>query len=327
MTEVALPGFFDLQVNGFAGVDFNDPATSAVELQTAIGALRTTGVTRFLPTLITAPLDRFVACARQLARCPDPAVAGIHLEGPYLAEAARGAHPAAHLRPATVDDFCRRQDAAAGRIVLVTLAPEVPGALTLIEWLVARGVRVAVGHTMADAACLAEAVRAGAVLSTHLGNGCPPLLPRHPNPIWDQLAEDGLHASLIGDGHHLPAAVIKVMVRAKGPDRIVLVTDAIAAAARPPGRHRLGDVVVDLSPEGRVTVAGTDRLAGSAGTLDAAVGRVARWTGLPLPVVAAMASTTPAALLGLSPAGRVIADWDSASGRLAVLRVEELAPG
>jgi N-acetylglucosamine-6-phosphate deacetylase len=122
--DVELPGFFDLQVNGFAGVDFNDPQLTDDDLARAIGALRATGVTRFLPTLITGPRDRFLACAQILAACPDPAVAGLHMEGPYLAAAARGAHPAQHLAPPSFDDFQRRQEAAAGRILLVTLAPE-----------------------------------------------------------------------------------------------------------------------------------------------------------------------------------------------------------
>src|SRR6185503_543562 len=133
------------------------------------------------------------------------------------------------LREATIDDFQRRQDAAGGRIVLVTLAPEVPGAVRLIEYLVGNGVRAAIGHTAAEPAQIAEAIAAGATLATHLGNGCAQWLPRHPNPIWELLAADDVFASLIVDGHHLPRATVRAMVRAKGTARTILVSDATAA--------------------------------------------------------------------------------------------------
>jgi N-acetylglucosamine-6-phosphate deacetylase len=319
--RVELPGFFDLQVNGFGGIDFNDPAISQEEFARAIAAQRATGVTRFLPTLITSPFEPFARCARTLAACTDPAVAGIHMEGPYLAYDARGAHPPEHLAPASIEDFQRRQEAAGGRIVLVTLAPEVPGALPLVEHLVASGVRVAIGHTCATAEQVREAVAAGASLSTHLGNGSPRVIPRHPNFIWEQLAADELVASLIVDGHHLAPSVVKVMVRAKGAERVVLVTDAIKAAAQPPGRYTIGAVDVELSPAGRVTLVGGDTLAGAAITMDAEVANTVRFTGLPLEVAAAMASTGPARVVGQAAAGRVIADWDPERCALRVERV------
>jgi N-acetylglucosamine-6-phosphate deacetylase len=131
--RVVLPGFFDLQVNGFAGVDFNDPAVTVDQFDRAAAALRRTGVTRFLPALITSSTEAFVSCARKLAAWRHPAAVGIHMEGPYLAPDARGVHPLEHLAPASVDDFERRQEAAGGRILVVTLAPEVPGALPLIR--------------------------------------------------------------------------------------------------------------------------------------------------------------------------------------------------
>jgi N-acetylglucosamine-6-phosphate deacetylase len=240
--RLELPGLVDLQVNGFAGVDFSDPAASASDLARAAAAIEKTGVTRFLATLITSPLDGFSACARLLARSTIPAVAGIHMEGPYISpeDGFRGAHAREHVRAADRDDFERRQDAAEGKIRLVTLAPEVGGALDLIEHLVASGVRVAIGHTAASGAQVRDAVRAGATLSTHLGNGCASLLPRHPNVIWEQLGEDALLASFIVDGHHLPPATVRSMVRAKTPARTILVTDAMAAAGMPPGAYTLG---------------------------------------------------------------------------------------
>jgi N-acetylglucosamine-6-phosphate deacetylase len=303
--QVAIaPGFFDLQVNGFAGVDFNDPATKPRAVASALVAMRRTGVTRCLPTLITSSFESFAACAANVLGCGDAAVAGLHMEGPYISphDGPRGAHPRAHVSAASIDDFERRQEAAQGRIKLVTLAPEVPGALELIEFLSRREIRVAIGHTAANTAEIEDAVAAGATMSTHLGNGCAGVLPRHPNVIWDQLANDELVASLIVDGHHLPASVVRAMVRAKGIQRTILVTDAIAAAGSPPGRYRLGELDVELDATGRVAAPGAANLAGSALTMDRAVANVVRFTGLSLEDVLPMASTIPASFLGLETA-------------------------
>ncbi len=233
--QIKFPGLFDFQVNGFGGVDFNNPRTTQEDMAHAIKAVRATGVTRFLPTLITSPFERFAKCAKTLVQTGRPEIVGIHMEGPYVSpeDGPRGAHPRDCVVAASVEDFARRQDAAGGRIKLVTLAPEVPGAMRLIEHLAASGVRVAIGHTAASSEQIGDAVKAGATLSTHLGNGCAHSLPRHPNYIWEQLANDSLFASLIVDGHHLPAATVKTMVRAKTPKRIFLVTDAVAAAGCP----------------------------------------------------------------------------------------------
>jgi N-acetylglucosamine-6-phosphate deacetylase len=320
---VELPGLVDLQVNGFVGVDFTDPALTSEGVLKAVAAIEKTGVTRFLPTLITSSLETFAACARALVRAKHAAIAGIHMEGPYISpeDGPRGAHPRAFVRAADVDGFRRRQEAAEGHIRLVTLAPEAPGALPLIEYLVASEVRVAIGHTGATGAQIADAVKAGATLSTHLGNGCANMLPRHPNVIWEQLGEDRLLASFIVDGHHLPPATVKSMVRAKTPGRSILVTDAIAAAGMPPGRYTLGGQEVELSPTGRVAVPGAPNLAGSALRLDAAIGNTVRFTGLPLEDVVPMASTRPAEYIGIPTTGKVVAQWDPGACALRVERV------
>jgi N-acetylglucosamine-6-phosphate deacetylase len=320
MQSIEFPGLFDLQVNGFGGIDFNDPGLTVDRAAEALERMRATGVTRCLPTLITAPLERFAASARVLARMTDAAIAGIHMEGPYLSpeDGARGAHPREHVAPPTLDDFRRRQDAAAGRIVLVTLAPELPGALPLIEHLVASGVRAAIGHTAATPPQIADAIAAGATLATHLGNGCAAMLPRHPNAIWELLAADGVLASLIVDGHHLPPSTVKAMIRAKGVDRTILVTDAIAAAGCAPGAYRIAGVDCVLAGDGRVSLPGTPYLAGSSLTLDRAIGNTVRVTGLAIADVIPMASTTPAGYLGMTPAGTVTADWNAETGELRV---------
>ena len=321
--RIELPGLFDLQVNGFGGVDFNSPDLTHEEVVEALDRMRRTGVTRCLPTLITSPLDGFAACAGVLAAVRDPAIAGFHMEGPYISpvEGARGAHPLAHIAPATPDDFARRQEACEGRIRLVTLAPEVPGALELTEDLVESGVRVAIGHTAATPQQIADGIAAGATLATHLGNGCPQMLPRHPNPIWELLAADQVYMSLIVDGHHLPSSTVKAMVRAKGSGRTILVTDAIAAAGCPPGSYVLGGVACELGRNGRVSLPGTPYLAGSALTMDGAIANTIRFTGLPPSEVFAMASTIPAAFLGDRPAGTVTAEWEA--GELRIVGVRE----
>jgi len=321
--RLELPGLFDLQVNGFGGIDFNGPDLTADRAAEAVERMRATGVTRCLPTLVTSSFAAFARSARVLARTTSPAIAGIHMEGPYLSaeDGARGAHPLEHVAPATLDDFNRRQDAAGGRIVLVTLAPEVAGAMTLIEHLVASGVRVALGHTAADARQIGDAVAAGATLATHLGNGCPQMLPRHPNVIWELLAADRLFASLIVDGHHLPPATVKAMVRAKSPGRTMLVTDAMAAAGCAPGRYTIGGLSCDVAADGRVSLPGTPYLAGSALSMDRAIANTVRFTGLSVDAVIPMASTIPASYLGTTTSGTVIAEWETETGELQIRRV------
>jgi len=320
--QIEFPGFFDLQVNGFAGVDFNEPCTPE-QLHHAATEIRATGVTQFLPTIITSSRDHFASCVHPLLHFADAAIAGIHLEGPYISplDGARGAHPREQVCDASIEDFKWRQDAAQGRIVLVTIAPEVPNALALIEYLVAQKIRVAIGHTAATPEQIRDGINAGATLSTHLGNGCANLLPRHPNFIWEQLAADELCASLIVDGHHLPAATVKSMVRAKTPARTILVTDAIAAAGCAPGVYTISGMQVELQASGRVAAPGAANLAGSSLAMNDAVANTVRFTGLALADVLPMASVQPANYLGLDPRGTVIADWDESNYALSVTTV------
>jgi N-acetylglucosamine-6-phosphate deacetylase len=291
----------------------------------ALAALRRHGVTQVLPTIISGPVDRYERCARTLLQAGALAILGLHMEGPYISpeDGARGAHRREDTAPASIDDFKRRQDIAGGRVRIVTVAPEVAGALALIEHLRDTGVRVAIGHTAASPEQIREAVRAGATLSTHLGNGCAQMLPRHPNFLWEQLAADELLASIIVDGHHLPAATVKSMVRAKTPRRVVLVTDAIAAAGQPPGDYQLGALTVRLDQNGRVAVPGQPNLAGSALSMDRAIANTTRFAGVILDDALAMASTTPAEYLGLKPSGSLDLEWDPMTYTLRVLKVDD----
>ena len=328
LRTLEMPGLFDLQVNGFAGVDFNAPALAADRVAEALLLMRAPGDTRCQPTLITSSFERFAENARVLARMPAAAIAGIHMEGPYLSpeDGPRGAHPREHVTDATIENFHRRQEAAEGRIALVTLAPECPGALPLIELLVASGVRVAIGHTAATPQQIADAISAGATLATHLGNGCAQMLPRHPNAIWELLAADDVHASVIADGHHLPPATVKAMIRAKGVDRTILVTDAMAAAACAPGAYTIGGVECALDETGRVSLPGTPYLAGSSLTLDRAIENTVRFTGLAIDDVIPMASTIPARWLGTDTAGTVTAHWDETAGNLDIRGIAYTKP-
>ncbi|MEJ7710352.1 MAG: N-acetylglucosamine-6-phosphate deacetylase [Pyrinomonadaceae bacterium] len=324
--NVEFPGFFDLQVNGFAGVDFNDPDATTDRILYAIERLQATGVTRFLPTLITSDFNSFAQCAETLNALSHQSVAGIHMEGPYISpeDGPRGAHSRRWVVAGTIDDFERRQQAARGRIVLVTLAPEVNGALKLTEHLVQSGVRVAIGHSNATTQQIRDAVSAGATLSTHLGNGCAQSLLRHPNLIWEQLASDDLTATLIVDGHHLPPATVKTMIRAKTTSRVILVTDAMAAAGCQPGVYKIGESLVELSLDGRVAAPGALNLAGSALAMNDAVANTVRYTGLTLSEVLSMATTLPARYLGLEPMGCVKGRWDESE---CVLQIDSVSVG
>jgi N-acetylglucosamine-6-phosphate deacetylase len=295
------PGWIDLQVNGFAGVDYNSAETPREEIARSVDALFATGVTRFFPTVITGAPKLMEAALRNLARSrgelpSGSAIEGFHVEGPHIGaeDGPRGAHPRAWVRPPDLDEFRRWQAAAGGLVRIVTLSPEWPGAPRYIETIVAEGVTAAIGHTAATAAQIADAVSAGARMSTHLGNGAHAILRRHPNYIWDQLAEDRLMAGFIVDGIHLDASFLKVALRAKGVERGVLVTDAATPACAAPGRYRLGDLEIELTAENRVVLAGSDKLAGSALRMDRGVENLMRLVGLPLSDAVRMATVNPA---------------------------------
>ena len=319
------PGFIDLQVNGFAGVDYNLPEASHEEIARSIAVMFSTGVTRFFPTVITGSPERMhgalanLAAARESLECGE-AMAAFHVEGPWISpdDGPRGAHPLAWVRPPDLDEFHRWQDAARGNVRLVTLSPEWPDAPRTIEQLAREGVVISIGHTRASAAQIRDAVSAGATLSTHLGNGAHPTLPKTANYIWEQLADDRLHASFIVDGIHLPDAFLRAALRSKGISRSVLVTDAVMPAMCSPGFYDLGDVAVELKSDQRVVLRGGDRLAGSSLRMDRAIENVIRIAGVSLDDAIAMATLNPARV------GRVADSQDSVKLRLSGGRVEIL---
>ena len=312
------PGWIDLQVNGFAGVDYNSPGASHADIARSIRAILQTGVTRFYPTVITGPPDNMIGALSNLAEAREAswegaAMEAFHLEGPYISpeDGPRGAHPERWVRPPDLDEFQRFQEAARGNIRLVTLSPEWPDTPWFVEAVVREGVVVSIGHTRATALQIEAAVSAGATLSTHLGNGAHAVLPRHPNYIWDQLAEDRLSASFIADGIHLGPPFLKAALRAKGLERALLVTDAVMPAGCAPGPYKLGEVDVELHGDGSVRMAGGTRLAGSALRMDRAIENVMRMAGVSLADAITLATRNPARagrvagrLRGLNPGER-----------------------
>ena len=299
-------GLVDLQVNGFAGVDFNaGPGLTAAAMDHALSAMRATGVRMCLPTIITATpgalAARFAALDAAIsasslgpAMCP-----GYHLEGPFLnpADGYAGCHPAAAMTAPDAGLIARLEDGLARPILMVTLAPELPGAEAAIRAARASGKLVAVGHSAADPAVLAMAAACGAGMVTHLGNGLPHTLLKFDNALMAGLAEDRLAASFIADGIHVPAFALKVLMRAKEPSRCLLVTDATAAAAVPPGRYRFAGMDIERAEDGTVRVPGGRSLAGSSLCLDQAVRNVMDWGLATRSEALAMASANPLALL------------------------------
>jgi N-acetylglucosamine-6-phosphate deacetylase len=299
------PALFDLQINGCDGISFNSEKLTPENVRHVVDVCRRHGIASLCPTLVTnshAALHHgFTTLCRACEQDAEVArsVPGFHLEGPYISpeDGPRGAHPRQHVRPPDRDEFQRLQDAAGGRIILTTLAPEQEGALVFIEWLTARGVVVALGHTGATPANIRDAIRAGARLATHLGNGCHALLPRHENYLWEQLAADELWASFICDGHHLPVPVVRCLLRAKTPERSILTCDASSLAGLPPGRYREWGADFEVLPGGKVVVSGTPYLAGSGVFLDACLDFVLRHTNVTLRQALDMAGAQPRALL------------------------------
>jgi N-acetylglucosamine-6-phosphate deacetylase len=253
------------------------------------------------------------------------------VEGPHIGieDGPRGAHPKRWVRRPDFHEFRRWQDATGGRVRIVTLSPEWPEAPRYIERIVGEGVVASIGHTAASAEQIAAAVAAGASLSTHLGNGAHAVMRRHPNYIWDQLAEDRLMADFIVDGIHIGASFLKTALRAKGIERSVLVTDASAPAGAAPGRYYLGEQAVDLTEDNRVVLAGTEKLAGSALRMDRAVENVIQVTGVSLAdavrmatINAAKAGRVSGRALGIAAGERAdLVQFTCSSGRIEVTAV------
>lgn len=302
------PGLFDFQINGFAGVDFQNDALTGAELARSLAALRRDGVGSLFITLITDEEERLCARFARFERflAADPIarsmIAGYHLEGPWLSPEVgyRGAHPPGPMCAPTEAAFARLQAAAGGRIRLVTLAPEWPESSSFIAHVVRQGVHVSLGHTNATEAQIDEAIRAGARFCTHLGNGVPLSLPRHDNVVQRLLARDELTACFVPDGIHLPPFVLRNFVRAKPPGKFLFTTDAMAAAGAPPGHFRIGALEITVAEDGVAREPG-GHFAGSSLTPSRGVALTAQFLGLDPAEARRLWSDAAAQAFGVSP--------------------------
>ncbi|WP_372632871.1 N-acetylglucosamine-6-phosphate deacetylase [Cohnella sp.] len=307
-------GWIDLQVNGANGGDFNGQRTTLEDVDRTTRYLWTKGVTRYLPTVITGSFERMnraMAAIAEAAAEPTPlgrTIGGIHMEGPYLSgeRGPRGAHDARQVRDPDPEEFERLQRSAGGRIVLVTLAPEREGAIPFVRELAGRGIVVSIGHSAASGEQIASAAEAGASMSTHLGNGSHLMLPRHPNYLWEQLADERLISGFIADGHHLPLSTLKAMLRAKGEQAFV-VSDCVSLAGMPPGEYKgeIGERVV-LREDGRLYLADDPGiLAGSASTLEKGIETLVGTLRYSLADAIALVTERPAKAMGWQDFGRL----------------------
>ncbi len=274
MEKPQLSGFIDLQVNGFGGVNFSSVELNEADIDSCTAALVARGTLAFCPTVITSAPEVYRHALPVLVRAmrkPEgqARLLGIHLEGPFISPVvgAVGAHPPEHVRPPSLQAFDELYRLSEGRVALLTVAPELPGAIELIRHAAGLGVKVSIGHTLADERAVCAAVDAGARFSTHLGNGCPNMIHRHHNPIWSQLANMQLSAMIITDGHHLPPPIIAAFLAAKGIERVIVTSDVAPAAGCPPGEYFFFGARVLLEASGRLRSLESDNLAGSASTL------------------------------------------------------------
>lgn len=327
------PGFLDMQVNGFLGADYSLEGLLPGDITKICRFLAAAGTTQHLPTIVTSPPDRMLrnldTIHGAMEKDPDirAAIAGIHLEGPFISEedGPRGAHDRAFVRDPDPGEFREWQAAAHEKIKIVTLAPERPGAIAFIELLRGAGVIPAIGHTSASPEVLREAVAAGARLSTHLGNGSHANLPRLKNYLWEQLAQDGLCAGVICDGFHLPPAVVKTIYRAKGPQRVILVSDAAFPGGYPSGLYKWGNLAVEVFPDGHLGLPGTTMLAGAAHLLDWDIPRFGEFTGASLGETIRLCTENPARLLELEEGSGLLRA--GAPANLTIFRPPEKAGG
>lgn len=309
------PGLIDIQVNGYGGYDLQRPGITPNEVVKLTQRLWTEGVTTYCPTITTDAFNNMKESMEIIAQTcrefPQEAlsIAGIHMEGPYVSseDGPRGAHPREHARHPNYDEYRKLQEAADGRIRIVTLAPELPGAIDMVARLAAEGVVVSIGHSNATGDDIKAAALAGARLSTHLGNGSHQMVHRHRNYIWEQLAEDRLMASIITDTHHLPAAVVKCMMRSKGFERIIIISDSAFPGGLAPGLYEntYAGGVIELRPDGYLGIPGTGNLAGSASNTRQCLMGAANMTGLPFTTLFPMVTEHPANLLSRSDIGRI----------------------
>jgi N-acetylglucosamine-6-phosphate deacetylase len=303
-----IPGLVDLQVNGYEGVDFSSSGLTQDDFISACRRLLEAGTTAFLPTMITSPQEvykRNLAIMASVLELKEfhGRLLGVHLEGPFISpeEGACGAHNPQWITEPDIKYLEQLIDWTGGKVKLLTIAAELEGAEELARYAASRGIAVSLGHQMANEKDLGTLVRAGAVLLTHLGNGVPMTLHRHHNPILSALANDDLVATIITDGHHLPPSLLKTIIRTKGPQRCIIISDASSLAGLPPGRYEtLGHKVI-LEETGRLYDPSTGYMVGSSATMLQCMNYLASLNLVSTDELIAMGFYNPLKLLGLSP--------------------------
>ena len=320
------PGLFDNQVNGYCGVDFSDGGLTPGQVKRAAKSIWKDGVTSFLPTILTNSHKNLIRNFRNIAEVTKnnllrDSIPGFHLEGPYISaeEGFCGCHPAEFIRKPSWIEFNEYQKAANGKIIQVTVAPEVDGAMQFIDMCFQNWIHVAIGHTNASSRQINEAVERGARLSTHLGNGCANLSDRHRNPLWPQLANDLLTPSIIADGHHLLPEEIKVFLKVKGAENIILTSDVNHLIGMPPGNYVYMGSDIVYTDDGLVKNPKLNCLAGASFPLKRGVETMMNFTGCPLGVAINMATKNVAKVYNLSDRGSI------APGKRADLILFEMA--
>lgn len=267
-------GFVDLQVNGYKGMAFTSPQLTIDQIRKVTQALVKAGTIAYCPAICSNSRQVYEHTLPLFAKAMKDAelaqhILGLHLEGPFISsmEGARGAHPPEHIIKPDIELLKRFQDLAEGHIVMLTVAPESEGCVPFIEYAAKNGIRISMGHHFAEDDIMERAVKAGAIASTHLGNGMPNMINRHQNPIWWQLACDDIYGMFITDGHHIPADFIKVALRAKTVEKFIVVSDSVDLAGLRPGTYEFIGRKVVLSPSGRISFADTPYLAGSSANM------------------------------------------------------------
>lgn len=329
------PGFVDTQVNGFNGVDFSDPEISPDAVSDLLHILWSTGVTTILPTLISNSIEHLEAAILNLENLRQSVPAfgatapAYHLEGPFLSDGpSSGAHRKEWMRDPSWELFSRLNKAANGRIRIITIAPERSGAAEFTQIATANGIIVGLGHSDGAQRHVHALAKAGASISTHLGNGCPQKLDRHNAPFWAQLNSDQLQAGLICDGFHLSDEMIRLIYRVKGPENCLLVSDAVHVGGLAPGPYSLQGKDIELLPSGKVVTADRTSMAGSTLTMDKAVRHFQGVTGCSLSTALNCAGRNPARLLapesacrGIQPGQRAnVVLFDPQSQRIQILK-------
>ncbi|HEX4156027.1 MAG TPA: N-acetylglucosamine-6-phosphate deacetylase [Acidobacteriaceae bacterium] len=324
--DILTPAFFDIHTHGAMNHDVM--FASPTDLGKMQRFLATHGTAHYLPTTVTAPIDTTLHSLEALANAVESTPrerearpVGIHLEGPFLSHAKRGVHPADQLQPPSIELFDRFQQAARGHIRLLTLAPELPGALDLIRHATSHGVRVSLGHTNALAADARAAIDAGATSATHTFNAMRALDHREPGVLGVALDDNRLFAELICDGIHVAPELVRLWLKAKGPDRAILVTDAMSAAGMPEGNYKLGELDVTVA-HGRAFLAGDldqgkHTLAGSVLTLDKAIENLHKFTSQNPAETVLLATKNPSKMLNLPELTRLAPGSAATLNRLA----------